>query len=103
MGAPLAGLYSIEQDWSRDTIRATLGLYFFLASVLALILFAVTGLIHTTTAQNIGVLSLAVLLGTGVAAVIASRISLRAFRYVVVAVTVVGSVSLLTRELLRLL
>ena len=103
VGAPLAGLYSIEQDWSRDTIRATLGLYFFLASVMALILFAVTGLIHTTTAQNIGVLSLAVLLGTGVAAVIASRISLRAFRYVVVAVTVVGSVSLLLRELLRVL
>ena len=103
VGAPLAGLYSIEQDWSRNTIRATLGLYFFLASVMALLLFAVTGLIHTTTAQNIGVLSPAVLLGTGVAAVIASRISLRAFRYVVVAVTVVGSVSLLLRELLRVL
>ena len=101
VGAPLAGLYSIEQDWSRDTIRATLGLYFFLASVLALVLFAVTGLVSVTTAQNIGVLSLAVLCGTGVAAVIASRISLRAFRYVVVAVTVMGSVSLLLRELLR--
>lgn len=103
VGAPLAGLYSIEQDWSRDTIRATLGLYFFLASVLALALFAVTGLVSETTAQNIGVLSMAVLCGTAVAAVIASRISLRAFRYVVVAVTVVGSVSLLVRELLRAL
>ena len=102
VGAPLAGLYSIEQDWSRDTIRATLGLYFFLASALALLLFFVTGLIPLATAQNIGVLSLAVLCGTAVAAVIASRISLRAFRYVVVAVTVVGSVSLMTRELLRL-
>ena len=101
VGAPLAGLYSIEQDWSRDTIRATLGLYFFLASVLALALFAVTGLVSVTTAQNIGVLSLAVLCGTGVAAVIASRISLQAFRYVVVGVTVVGSVSLLLRELVR--
>ena len=103
VGAPLAGLYSIAQDWFRDTIHATLGLYFFLASVLALVLFAVTGLVGITTAQNIGVLSLAVLCGTAVAAVIASRISLRAFRYVVVAVTVVGSVSLLTRELLRAL
>lgn len=101
VGAPLAGLYSIEQDWSRDTIRATLGLYFFLASVLALALFAVTGLVGATTAKNIGVLSIAVICGTGVAAVIASRISLRAFRYVVVGVTVVGSVSLLLRELLR--
>lgn len=103
VGAPLAGLYSIEQDWSRDTIRATLGLYFFLASVLALALFAVTGLVSVTTAQNIGVLSIAVLCGTGVAAVIASLISLQAFRYVVVAVTVVGSASLLLRELLRVL
>ncbi len=101
VGAPLAGLYAIEQDWSRDTIRATLGLYFFLASALALVLFAVTGLIGVTTAQNIGVLSLAVLAGTAVAAVIANRISLRAFRYVVVAVTVVGSISLLLRELLH--
>lgn len=103
VGAPLAGLYSIEQDWSRDTIRATLGLYFFLASVLALMLFAVTGLVSVTTAQNIGVLSLAVLCGTGVAAVIASRVSLRVFRYVVVGVTVVGSASLLLREFLRVL
>ena len=61
------------------------------------------GLIPVTTAQNIGVLSLAVLCGTAVAAVIASRISLQAFRYVVVAVTVLGSVSLLTREVLRML
>ncbi len=103
VGAPLAGLYSIEQDWSRDTIRATLGLYFFLASVLALALFAVTGLVSVTTAQNIGVLSVAVLCGTGVAAVIANRISLQAFRYVVVGVTVVGSISLLLWELLRVL
>ena len=101
VGAPLAGLYAIEQDWPRDTIRATLGLYFFLASTLALVLFSITGLIGITTAQNIGVLSLAVLAGTAVAAVIAHRISLRAFRYVVVAVTVVGSISLLLRELLH--
>ena len=100
VGAPLAGLYAIEQDWSRDAIRATLALYFFMASALALALFAVTGLIGITTAQNIGILSMAVLLGTGVAMAIASRISLRAFRYVVVAVTVVGSISLLVRELL---
>ena len=102
VGAPLAGLYSIEQDWSCDTIRATLGLYFFLASTLALVLFTVTGLVETSTVRNIGVLSIAVLCGTGVAAVIASRISLRAFRYVVVGVTVAGSVSLLLRELLGL-
>ena len=103
VGAPLAGLYSIEQDWSRDTIRATLGLYFFLASALALVLFFATGLIPLTTARNIGVLSLAVVCGTAVAAVIASRISRQVFRYAVVGVTVVGSVSLLARELVGVL
>ena len=98
VGAPLAALYAIEQDWSRDTIRATLALYFLLAAILGMILFAVSGLVNAGVVQNIGLLAIAVLAGSGVAAVIASRISLRIFRYVVVAVTVAGSVSLLVRE-----
>ena len=98
VGAPLAALYSIEQDWSRDTIRATLALYFLLAAILGMILFTVTGLVTNEVVQNVGVLAVAVLAGSGVAAVIARRISLRVFRYVVVAVTVAGSVSLLVRE-----
>ena len=98
VGAPLAALYAIEQDWSRDTIRATLALYFLLAAILGMILFAASGLVNAGVVQNIGLLAIAVLAGSGVAAVIASRISLRIFRYVVVAVTVAGSVSLLVRE-----
>ncbi len=103
VGAALGGLYAIEQDWSRDTIRATLGLYFFLAAALALVLFVASGLLGVTTAKNLGVLTLAVLAGSALAAVVARRISLQVFRYVVVAVTVVGSLSLLSRELLRVL
>ena len=63
-----------------------------------MVLFAVTGLVDIGIAQNIGVLAVAVLAGSGVAAVVARRISLRVFRYVVVAVTVAGSISLLVRE-----
>ena len=100
VGAPLAALYAIEQDWSRDTIRATLALYFLLAAILAMVLFWVSGLVNAGVVQDIGVLAIAVLAGSGVAAVIARRISLRIFRYVVVAVTVGGSVSLLVREAL---
>lgn len=74
VGAPLAALYSIEQDWSRDTIRATLALYFLMAAVFGMILFAVTGLVSIGVAQNIGVLAVAVLAVSGVAAVIARRI-----------------------------
>ena len=103
VGAPLAALYSIEQDWSRDTIRATLALYFLMAAILGMILFTVTGLVTNGVAQNIGLLAVAVLAGSGVAAVIARRISLRIFRYVVVAVTVAGSVSLLAREAVSVL
>ena len=98
VGAPLAALYAIEQDWSRDTIRATLALYFLMAAILGMILFTVTGLVNNGVAQNIGLLAVSVLAGSGVAAVIASRMSRRVFRYVVVAVTVAGSVSLLVRE-----
>ena len=100
VGAPLAALYSIEQDWTRDTIRATLALYFLMAAAFGMVLFAVTGLVNTGVVQNIGLLAVAVLAGSGVAAVVARRISLRVFRYVVVAVTVAGSVSLLVREAL---
>ncbi len=103
VGAPLAVLYSIEQDWSRDTIRATLALYFLMAAVLGMILFTVTGLVNNGVVQNIGLLAVSVLAGSGVAAVIASRISLRVFRYVVVAVTAAGSVSLLAREAVSVL
>lgn len=100
VGAPLAALYAIEQDWTRDAIRATLALYFLLAAVLGMILFAVSGLVTNGVVQNIGLLAVSVLAGSGVAAVIAQRISLRIFRYVVVAITVTGSVSLLVREAL---
>ena len=98
VGAPLAALYAIEQDWTRDGIRATLALYFLLSGVLAMILFVFSGLVGVATAQNMGLLAGAVLLGTAVAGIIARRISLGVFRYVVVAVTVVGSLSLLVRE-----
>ena len=43
VGAPLGALYAIAQDWSRDTIRGTLALYFLLAAVLAMIAVLVVG------------------------------------------------------------
>ena len=103
VGGPLGGLYTIEQDWSRDTMRGTLALYFFLASGLAMVMFVAIGLVPMGTAQNIGVLAIAVVLGSGVAAVVARRMSLGLFRYAVLAVTIGGSALLLARELARLL
>ena len=103
VGGPLGGLYSIEQDWSRDTIRATLALYFFLASSLALVLYIAVGLVPSNTALNIAIMAPAVVLGSVAAAFVAPRMSTRIFRYAVLAVTIGGSVSLLIRELPRLL
>ena len=103
VGAPVAGLYAIEQDWSRDTIRATLGLYFCLAAALAMALFLATGLVAVPVARNMGVIALAVAMGAVVAAVIARWMTSGFFRYVVLGVTVAGSVSLLVRELLSLM
>ena len=102
IGGPLGGLYAIEQGWTRDTVRATLALYFVLASGLALTLYAVAGLVSATTAQNVGALALAVAAGAVVAGLVARRMSLPVFRYAVLAVTIGGSVSLLAREALRL-
>ena len=103
VGAPLAGLYAIEQGWSRDEIRATLALYFCLAAAVAMVLFLATGLVAVSTAQNMGVIALAVAAGAVVASLVARRMTFGVFRYAVLAVTVAGSVSLLTRELLSLL
>ena len=100
VGGPLGGLYCIEQDWPRDTIRSTMALYFLLAAGLAMALFAVVGLVSAATAQNIGLLGLATLAGSGVASLVARRMSRRVFRYAALAVTIGGSVSLLGRELL---
>lgn len=99
VGAPVAALYAIEQDWSRDTIRATLALYFCLAAALAMVLFLATGFVTATTAQNMGLVALAVAAGAVVAALVASRLTLGVFRYVVLGVTVAGSLSLLAREM----
>ena len=39
IGGPVAGIYSIEQDWPRETMRATLAVYFLVAGVLGLALY----------------------------------------------------------------
>lgn len=102
VGGPLGGLYAIEQDWPRDTIRGTLALYFVLSTSLALVLYPIAGLVSVATAQNMGVFALAVVSGSGVAAIVARRMSSQVFRYAVLAVTIGGSVSLLARELASL-
>ena len=100
IGGPLAAIYAIEQDWPRETMRATLAMYFLLAGVLGLALYFVAGLVTRETGYNIGLGIPAVLVGATAGGWLARRMSLRIFRYAVLAVIIGGCATLLTRELL---
>lgn len=102
IGGPLAGIYAIEQDWSREQMRATLAMYFLLAGALGLALYLAVGLIPTGMAYNIGVGAPVVLVGATAGGWLARRMSLRVFRYAVLFVIIGGSATLLARELARL-
>ena len=99
IGGPLAAYYAIAQDWEPKSVRACLALYFLTFEVAAFALYAWTGLVNRDSMVNIGILLPAVLLGFALGSALASRLDHRAFRWAAVAVIVVGSLSLLGREL----
>ncbi len=103
IGGPLAGIYAIEQDWSREQMRATLAVYFLLAGALGLALYAATGLIPREMLRDIGVGAPAVVAGTLAGGWVSRRMSLTVFRYAVLFVIIGGCLALLGREALRLL
>ena len=103
IGGFLAGIYAIEQDWSREQMRATLAVYFLLAGALGLALYAATGLIPREMAYDIGVGTPAVVAGSLAGGWLSRRMSLEVFRYAVLFVIIGGCVALLAREALRLL
>ncbi len=102
IGGPLAAIYAIEQDWPRETMRATLAVYFLLAGLLGLAFYTLAGLIPAEMAYNIGAGAPVVAVGATAGGWLARRMSLRAFRYAVLFVIIGGSATLLTRELWRL-
>ena len=99
IGGPLAGIYAIEQGWPRETMRATLAMYFLLAGVLGLALYFVAGLFPVETAYNIVLGIPVVLVGAIAGGWLARRMSLRVFRYAVLFVIIGGCATLLVREL----
>ena len=101
IGGPLAGIYAIEQGWPREQMRATLAVYFLLAGVLGLALYAATGLIPREMAYNIGIGTPVVIAGAIAGGWLARRMSLRVFRYAVLFVIIGGCVALLGREAMR--
>ncbi len=103
IGGPLAGIYAIAQDWSRETMRATLAVYFLLAGVLGLALYAATGLIPREMVFDIGVGVPAVVVGSLAGGWVSRRMGLTVFRYAVLFVIIGGCLALLGREAWRLL
>ena len=101
IGGPLAGIYAIEQDWSRETMRATLAVYFLLAGVLGLALYAATGLMPPAMAYDVAIGAPAVIAGSLAGGWLSRRMSLTVFRYAVLFVIIGGCLALLARELWR--
>jgi uncharacterized membrane protein YfcA len=102
IGGPVAAIYAIEQDWPRETMRATLAVYFLLAGVLGLVLYFLAELIPQDVEYEMAAGVPVVVIGSTLGGWLARRMSLSIFRYAVLLVIVSGSSSLLIRELLRI-
>ena len=98
IGGPLAAIYAIAQRWPAPTVRAALAAMFTLSSLTAAILYAATGLYDRDTLINTGLLLPGLLVGFGIATLLVGRLNERAFRYVVIALVVLGGGMLLARE-----
>ena len=101
IGGFVAGIYAIEQGWTREQVRATLAVYFLLAGALGLALYAVTGLIPREMAADIGVGAPAVVAGSLAGGWVSRRMSLEMFRHAVLFVIIGGCLALLGREAWR--
>jgi uncharacterized membrane protein YfcA len=100
IGGVIAAIYAIAQKWPAQTVRASLAALFVLSGVTQVILYAVSGLYTASTATTVGLTFPAILVGFGLASLLATRINERAFRYVVVVLVIFGGSVLLARELI---
>ena len=100
IGGLIAGVYAIAQRWPAQTVRASLAITFLISGVTQVTLYAYTGLYSRGTVTMVALLVPALLVGFGVAGLLVGRLNEQAFRYVVIALIVVGGSILLARELL---
>ena len=100
IGGPLGGVYAVAQRWPTETVRASLAAMFTFSSLIAVVVFASTGLYTRETVINIVMLLPGLLVGFGVASLLVSRLNERVFRYVVLTLVVLGGGMLLAREIL---
>ena len=100
IGGPLGGIYAVGQRWPTQTMRAALAIMFSVSSLLAVVLFAFTGLYTRDTLINAGILLPGLLIGFGIANMLVGRLNQQAFRRVVVVLVLLAGCMLLGRELL---
>ena len=100
IGGPLGGVYAVAQRWPTATVRASLATMFTVSSLVAVVLYALTGLYTRETLINMGMLLPGLLVGFGIANLLVGRLNERAFRYVVIVLVLLGGGMLLGRELL---
>ena len=100
IGGLLAGVYAIAQRWPPQTVRASLAATFLISGAAQVALYALTGLYSRGTLTTVGLLIPALFVGFGLAGLLVGRLNERAFRYVVIALIVLGGSILLARELL---
>ena len=99
IGGPLAAYYAISQDWEPREVRACLALYFLTFELAAFALYVWTGLADRESFLNIGLMLPAVLLGFALGSFLSARLDHHAFRWAAVGVIMLGSLSLLGREI----
>ena len=100
IGGPLGGIYAVAQEWPTQTARAALATMFGFSSLLAVVLFASTGLYTRDTLINAGLLLPGLLLGFGIASLLVGRLNEGTFRKVVIVLVVLAGGVLLGREIL---
>ena len=83
------------------TTRASLAFYFILFQTAALASYAMAGLITRDTVANVGLLLPGLLVGFGLATILAGRMNPQVFRYAATAVIILAGLVLLGREALR--
>ena len=100
IGGPLGGVYAVAQRWPTQTVRAALATMFGFSSLLAVVLFAFTGLYTRDTLINAGMLLPGLLLGFGIASLLVGRLNEGTFRKAVIVLVVLAGSVLLGREIL---
>ena len=103
IGPPLVALYLLNQGWAGSHIRASMALYYLPIAAIATTLYAVTGLFTLERVWLILALTPAGVLGFGMASLLVGRMNDQFLRRVILAVVIGASITLLGREVARLL